>query len=266
LDLPVAGPLARSATDLKTALEVIGGPDGDAAKAYRWSLPAARGGRLKEYRIGFLVDDKLCPVTTEVGNVLSGLIEALRKSGSELKEGWPEDVIASEQYDTYRSMLVAFLAGEGPQEEPARASPPSADPSGHRAISKAARSASYRQYWAWNVQRMKARAIWQDFFRTFDVFLMPVAFLPAFPHDHRPWDERSHSTPLGSRPYEDLLFWISFATLTGLPATVAPVGVTSGGLPVGVQIVGPYLEDATPIQFAGLLADVAGGFRSPKEM
>jgi len=35
-------------------------------------------------------------------------------------------------------------------------------------------------------------------------------------------------------------------------------------LPVGVQIVGPYLEDATPIDVAGRLAEVIGGFTPPK--
>jgi len=32
-------------------------------------------------------------------------------------------------------------------------------------------------------------------------------------------------------------------------------------LPVGIQIVGPYLEDATSIDVAARLADVVGGFR-----
>jgi amidase len=41
------------------------------------------------------------------------------------------------------------------------------------------------------------------------------------------------------------------------------VGLTAGGLPVGLQIVGPYLEDATPIAVAGHLADVIGGFKAP---
>jgi len=39
------------------------------------------------------------------------------------------------------------------------------------------------------------------------------------------------------------------------------VGLTAKGLPVGIQIIGPYLEDATPIDLAGKLADVLGGFR-----
>ena len=61
----------------------------------------------------------------------------------------------------------------------------------------------------------------------------------------------------------DLYFWISFATLTGLPATIAPIGLTRKGLPVGLQIMGPYLEDATPIDIAGKLADVIGVFCPP---
>jgi amidase len=93
---------------------------------------------------------------------------------------------------------------------------------------------------------------------------MPTAFVPAFPHDHTPSIlDRLLMTPAGPRSYMDLTFWISFATLTGLPATTAPVGLTRGNLPVGIQIVGPYLEDATPIDIAGRLADVLGGFRPP---
>ena len=48
-----------------------------------------------------------------------------------------------------------------------------------------------------------------------------------------------------------------------LPATVAPSGLTPGGLPVGVQIVGPYLGDRSTIQFARLLAKELGGFVPP---
>jgi amidase len=111
---------------------------------------------------------------------------------------------------------------------------------------------------------MRARAIWQDYFATHDAFLMPTAFVPAFPHDQSSnMLDRLLSTPAGPRSYLDLAFWISFATLTGLPATTAPVGLTRGNLPVGIQIVGPYLEDATPIDIAGRLADVLGGFRPP---
>jgi amidase len=61
----------------------------------------------------------------------------------------------------------------------------------------------------------------------------------------------------------DLVRWVAVASLTGLPATVAPVGRTNENLPIGIQCLGPYLEDATPIEFSALLKSVAGGFEPP---
>jgi amidase len=60
-----------------------------------------------------------------------------------------------------------------------------------------------------------------------------------------------------------LLGYMSLAILTGCPATVAPAGKTKTSLPVGVQILGPYLEDATPIRLAALIAKEDGGFTPP---
>ncbi len=74
--LPVCGPLARSAADLRAALEVMGGLDGDEARAWRWSLPPARGARLGDYRIGYVLDDPRGPVSPEVGDVLAAFVGA----------------------------------------------------------------------------------------------------------------------------------------------------------------------------------------------
>jgi amidase len=52
-------------------------------------------------------------------------------------------------------------------------------------------------------------------------------------------------------------------TVAGQPSTAFPVGLSRGGLPIGLQAVGPYLEDRTPIRFAALLAREIGGFRKP---
>jgi amidase len=52
----------------------------------------------------------------------------------------------------------------------------------------------------------------------------------------------------------------SLANLSGHPATAFPVGLTRSGLPIGLQAIGPYLEDRTPIRFAALVAREFGGF------
>ena len=54
------------------------------------------------------------------------------------------------------------------------------------------------------------------------------------------------------------------ATLANLPATAFPIGQTRAGLPIGAQVIGPYLEDLTSIGFAGLVEREFGGFVPPK--
>ena len=265
-DLAVIGPLARSAADLKIALQIIGGPDPADAIAYNWNLPPARRTHLTEYKIGYILDDKLCPLTSDVKDVLFQAIKALHKIGADLEEGWPSGVNPLDQYETYRFLLSSTYANELRIDKIEKFRERAAKKDG---------SDEWRLAWAWTAPhkyfqaissaRIMARVIWQDYFRTHDVFLLPTAFISAFPHDHsNPPENRRLITPEGPRLYFDLLFWISFATLTGLPATTAPIGLTKDGLPVNIQIIGPYLEDATPIDFAGKLADIIGEFQSPK--
>ena len=116
-----------------------------------------------------------------------------------------------------------------------------------------------------NEARAQLRARVAAFFRDFDVLLMPVD--PGAGDPARP--QRADS-PTGSsgerrrRARTSTCFgWISLATLSFLPATVAPVGRTPGGLPVGVQIVGPYLEDRTTLAAGRAIAEVLGGFTPP---
>ena len=111
--------------------------------------------------------------------------------------------------------------------------------------------------------RTHVRYAWRDFFKDYDLVLCPIMPTPAFEHDHRPMSERSVSVngqPLG---YFDQLFWAGLAVYALLPSTVMPVGLTEDGLPVGMQAMGPYLEDRTCIRFAELAEAVLGGFVAP---
>jgi len=263
--LAVAGPLARNAADLTLSLEVLGGPDDPDRLAYRWSLPPARGARLADYHIGYVLDDPACPVSADTKPAMEQAIAALGKAGAKLEEGWPSGISPAVQYDTYRDLLWAtfsFLMRDD-QVDAMRALA-AREENTHQVRRARAWTATPRYLGAAHSRRLATRAAWQQYFRTRDAFIMPTSFVPAFPHDaSASMDNRRLATPAGPREYYDLLYWISFATLTGLPATTAPVGRTAAGLPVGIQIMGPYLEDATPIGIAGKLADVVGGFTAP---
>ena len=107
------------------------------------------------------------------------------------------------------------------------------------------------------------RARWVALFQDIDVMLCPPMPTVAFPHDHAPRNSRQLEIDGAKIPYFDQMAWSGIATLNGLPATIAPIGRGDGGLPIGVQIIGNYLEDRTTIAFAGLIEREFGGFAPP---
>ena len=59
---------------------------------------------------------------------------------------------------------------------------------------------------------------------------------------------------------------MSVASLAGLPATALPAGRGKTGLPIGMQAIGPHLEDRTTIAFAQLFEREFGGFVAPPSL
>jgi amidase len=256
--LAVGGPMGRSAEDLLAALKVLGGPSGWDARAWKWEMPAPRADRLRDFRVGYVLDDPIARPTSEVGAVLEKTLEALRRAGAQLQPGWPESYRPAELLKNYLLLLEAFFVSLSPPQEQERMREMYGTLSGLDGLS------SLPAWQAQNFRRLGFRQQWQAYFEQVDVFLSPVSFSTAFPHDHSlPADAREIATEQGPRRYFDSFNWIAAPTLTGCPATVAPAGITPAGLPVGIQIMGPYWEDATPLTFAALLAKEIGGFTPP---
>jgi amidase len=263
----VVGPLARSAADLKLALEIGGGPVEPASVAYRWQLPPARGNVLRDYRIGYVVDDPFCPVSSDLREAYEGSIHELRKAGAQLTEGWPVDDLKT-TYHAWYYLIAALLSPEltGPELEATRNRARNQDGSRAAIWSRGAVS-QYAGYIKGNGERLRIRDAWQDWFRTHDAFLSPTTLVPAFPHDTESYAarwSRTLQTKQGPRPYLDLHVWTSLSGLTGHPVTVAPVQRTREGLPAGFQVMGPYLEDGTSIDVAAHVAAVFGGYHPPR--
>jgi amidase len=259
--LAVGGPLARSAGDLLAALKVLGGPAGWDSKAWKWQMPEPRARSLKDFRVGYVIDDPIAPPTPEVKALLENVVERLGRAGAKMKPGWPEGLKPAELLANYQFMLEAFLFRTSPPAEQERLRKTVSD---MVADKNSGALSSFADWQKQNFRRLAYRAQWQAYFNQVDVFLSPVAFTVAFPHDHsEPQDQRTIATSAGPRHYMDLLNWIAPATLTGCPATIAPAGRTPDGLPVGIQIMAPLWEDATSITFADLLAREVGGFTAP---
>ena len=104
---------------------------------------------------------------------------------------------------------------------------------------------------------------WANFFSRWDVILCPPAPVSVLKHDHEPNIMiRTLDVNGTKRPYLDFLHWAALAAGGNLPATVAPVGFTPDGMPRGVQIIGPMMEDRTPVAVSQMLEAMQGGFRA----
>jgi amidase len=84
--------------------------------------------------------------------------------------------------------------------------------------------------------------------------LCPVTPTAAFPHQTEvAFADRTARVNGRDVPYLAHVGWTGLIGVVGLPSAVAPIGRTSDGLPVGVQIVSPYLHDLRSVAVAGLI-------------
>ena len=92
-----------------------------------------------------------------------------------------------------------------------------------------------------------------------------MAASAAFPHDQA-GDRADRPIPInnGQESTVDQLFWAGLPGVVYLPATSAPVGLTRSGLPCGLQIIGPYMQDLTTMHFSKLIETNLGGFIAPE--
>jgi amidase len=236
-DLNVVGPMARDVGDLEMALDILAGPAGHQAKAWRLELPAARAKALSELRLAVWLDDPAYPVEDDVLSVLKSAVTTVSKAGARIVDSAPP-VTLPELVALHVELLYPVM--------------------------ETSSEVLHRNWLSANEKREHVRARMAEFFRDVDALFMPVAVVPAIPHDHtEPLAGRQIRIGDRRRPYIDMFGWIGLATVAYLPATVVPVGRTSAGLPVGIQIVGPYLEDRTTLAVARHVEELLGGYGPP---
>jgi amidase len=268
-DLAVIGPMARSAADLSLLLDVIAGPDPlEPGKAYKLALPPPRHSELKNFRVLLIDSDPVLPACKSVREAIEKLAVDLGKAGLTVTRKSPllPDFAASTRL--YMRMLMSFLAASFAPENYAGAKAAAAklapDDTSLAAERLRGIALSHRDWLMADGGRARLRAQWRELFESFDAVICPIMPTPAYPHDHSDDQEKRRINIDGKDyVYTDQLAWPGIATLPGLPATAIPIGFSPEGLPVGVQIVGPWLEDRTPLKLAELIEREFGGFVPP---
>ena len=270
-DLAVIGPMARSAADLALELSVAAGPDElTEGIGYKLALPPPRHDRLADFRVLVIDKHPLCPTAESITTALNRLVDRLAKLEVRVVRENPRLPDLAQTGRIYRELLAAFFIADLPPETLDRAMTAVKDlPAEDQSLAAAwlrGVTISHADWIRKSRIRSGLRARWLALFEDVDVVLCPPMPTVAFPHDHSPQFARQLDIDGVKVPYNDQSVWAGIALLSGLPATTMPVSRTEDGLPIGMQIIGNYLDDRTTIAFAGLVEREFGGFTPPPHL
>lgn len=268
-DINVRGPLARHPDDLDLGLEVLIGATPEEATAWRVELPPPRQRNLGDYRLAAWIDDPDYPCAPDVIQVLDQAVQRLEDAGAQVDRTARPALSLPDIHRDFLALLISGLGRAIPYHALLQRSPVGLP--GDGSLARVVRGArlSHAAWLELDERRMETRQRWQEFFSRFDGLLCPAALIAAPLHDHRYGSAivlRDVEVGDSRRPYLDQTVWAGLVGMAYLPSTVAPIGLSSTGMPVGIQIVGPYLEDRTPIDLARRLASVLGGFVTPPDL
>jgi amidase len=246
VDINVFGPLARSAADLDVLLDVLAGPAPEAAVAWRVALPERRGTSLADYRIGVWFDEPgQGAIESSYSAVLTDVVAKLADAGARIEPAHPP-VDFTDQVALFFRLVGAAISPGLPAE-----------------LAEVT-AGSHLDWLQRDRERAWLRSVWSKWFETYDILLCPVSPTPAFPHQQEgDLLERQMIIEGSPRPYIDHSAWAGLIGVVGLPSAVPPIGRTAAGLPVGMQVVAPYLRDRDAIRIAALIAEIAGGYEPP---
>ena len=240
-DVNVFGPIARSADDLELLFGLLAGPTPDRAVGWRLDLPGADVTSLRALRVATWFDEPSVPMDTEMISILDGVADRLEGAGFKIDRNVRPQLDFT---NAWRS--GGWLIGAACN------------------ISDGERDVSHNEWLLADRERARLRHRWAEFFENVDVLLCPITLTPAFPHQQEgSWATREFVVNGAPVPYLSLEAWPALIGAAYLPSTSAPVGRTAAGLPVGVQVVSPYLHDYRSIAVARLITDLVDGYAVP---
>ena len=233
-DINVFGPMARGIDDIALLVDLLARP----------ILAPSTVTSLFGVRVAAWIDEPELVIDSEVAALLHSTVDGLIEAGARVKRGARPELDVGAAWK-----LGARLIGEATSV---------------RSASDLPGAVSHREWLLMHRQRNKMRSTWERFFDDFDVLVCPVTLLPAIEHQQSgAYASRRIMVNGVDRSYVELEAWPALIGSCYLPSTVVPVGLTAAGLPVGVQIVGPYLHDRTTLKVAALMAELGSSFAPP---
>tara|TARA_Y100000996_G_scaffold152989_2_gene117779 strand:+ start:1688 stop:3112 length:1425 start_codon:yes stop_codon:yes gene_type:complete len=250
--LSVEGPMGRTVGDVALFLDTQAGQNPiDPISFAAPDIPyiKAADNPIAPAKIGYSHDLGIAPVDQEVRDICASSMRIFESAGSVISEAHPD---LSDAEDIFQTLRAAQFA------------------------------ASYKKHLDNNRELLKPEVIWNiekgldlsaeeineaelgrgamylrtlDFFKQYDLLACPAVVVPPFDVDQR------YVTEAGGQTFDTYVSWLvmSFAlTLTACPSISVPCGFTSGGLPVGLQLMAPRGDEALLLSAASFFEQAYG--------
>jgi amidase len=267
-DVNCGGPIARSIDDLRTALGVIAGPVPEEAVGWRLELDAGPAvDDVRGIRVATVFEEgaDLVPIAADVRTNLGAFADRLADAGAQV-QAVSMPVSLGDGLRTWQQVVLPIMGIAFSDDDFASFAELESIPGDDPLLDAGRALASRYRTWAVaNGLRQRQRALWSTFFEDYDVVLAPVMPTAAFEHDtERHIMERVLDVDGTEVSHAMAMAWCGAIGAMLLPVVTVPTGQTASGLPVGVQVIGPYLSDLRLLALAQTIDTAAGpGFTRP---
>jgi amidase len=251
-NLGVQGPMARNVEDLALLLDAMSGDyaaDPLSLPAPLTSFLSAARAPKKPKRVAYSPDLGITPVDPEVKAITRKAAERFAEAGAVVEEAHPDWREAHECFHVLRALDFAMSKGNLLRTKRDLLKPEviwNIEEGLKLTVEQIERAEAQRV-------GMTARAV--EFFKTYDVLLVPTTIVPPFPVENR------YVAECAGKTFDNYVEWLGIVyaiTLACCPSLSLPCGFTESGLPVGLQVVGPPRADAQVIAGAKVLEDILG--------
>jgi Asp-tRNA(Asn)/Glu-tRNA(Gln) amidotransferase A subunit family amidase len=249
------GPMARTIRDVALGYSILKGPDGIDGYAIHAREAQADGGGLagQPIRVGWVSDAAFAPVDPEITAAVAAAARQLADLGCAVEEvtlpflGDPFGTLATLVYGEIVPSIKALAAGRESELHAVGAGiVGTPDP-------------TFSDFAAAHAKVEALRSAFAGFFRKYDVLLTPVTPMTATPHGALELLVNGVTAP-----WTHVMAATSPFNMTGLPALSVPYAFSSEQLPIGVQLVAKWLNEATILRLGAMLERRGGlGDRRP---